>query len=159
MGNEIERKFLVKSNRWREEVASSLSLRQGYLLRGTGTAIRVRVQDGRAELNIKSTQDGIHRLEFEYQIPLEDGEELLDRIALPPLIEKTRHLVRRGDHVWEIDEFFGANAGLIVAEIELASADEAFDRPDWLGREVSTDPRYYNSSLSEHPFCTWSSAS
>jgi adenylate cyclase len=159
MGTEIERKFLVNSNRWRDEVADSRSFRQGYLSRGTGSAIRVRVQEGRAELNIKSTRDGIHRLEFEYQIPLEDAEELLAQVALRSLIEKTRHLVRRGDHVWEIDEFFGANAGLIVAEIELNSADEAFDRPEWLGREVSADPRYYNSSLSERPFCTWSSAS
>ena len=159
MGTEIERKFLLKSNRWRDEVVTSLSLRQGYLVRGPGVAVRVRLQDGRAELNIKTTRDGIHRLEFEYRIPVEDGEELLAQVALRPLIEKTRHLVKRGGQVWEIDEFFGENVGLIVAEIELASADQAFDRPDWLGREVSTDPRYYNSSLSERPYCTWSSAS
>lgn len=159
MGTEIERKFLLKSDRWRDEVVTSVSFRQGYLSRGPGSAVRVRLQDGRAELNIKSTRDGIHRLEFEYPIPVEDGEELLARVALRPLIEKTRHLVKRGGHVWEIDEFFGENVGLIVAEIELAAADQVFDRPDWLGREVSTDPRYYNSSLSEHPYCTWSSAS
>lgn len=159
MGTEIERKFLLQSNDWRAEVVASKPFRQGYLARGPGSAIRVRVQDGRAELNVKSTRDGIHRLEFEYQIPPEDGEQLLAEVALRPVIEKTRHLVKHGNHVWEIDEFFGENAGLIVAEIELTSADETFDRPDWLGQEVSTDRRYFNSSLSERPYTTWSSDS
>lgn len=155
MATEIERKFLLLSDAWREEVAEQKPMRQGYLSREENSAIRVRISGDHAQLNVKSTRDGISRLEFEYSIPLSDAEEILDRIAHRPLIEKTRHLVRRGNHTWEIDEFYGDNAGLIVAEIELQSADEAFDRPDWLGEEVSTDPRYYNSNLSKVPYSQW----
>ncbi|MFM1891109.1 MAG: hypothetical protein RLZ44_186 [Pseudomonadota bacterium] len=155
MATEIERKFLLASDAWRAEVSESRRLTQGYLSRAANASVRIRVVGDQAELNIKSTRDGIHRQEFEYPIPLADARQLLAEVALRPLIDKTRHLVRRGRHLWEIDEFYGENAGLVVAEIELESADEDFERPAWLGAEVSQDPRYYNSNLSERPYNTW----
>ncbi len=155
MGTEIERKFLLKSDSWRDEVELSQRMTQGYLARSPSSTVRIRIAGDNAELNIKSTQDGIHRMEFEYPIPLDDAEELLQHVALKPLIDKVRHVVRRGDHEWEIDEFRGDNEGLIVAEIELNSVDEQFGKPAWLGEEVSEDLRYYNSNLSERPYNTW----
>ena len=155
MGTEIERKFLLQSDAWRNEVRDSVRLVQGYLARGDRSAIRIRIKGDEAELNIKKTLDGINRLEYEYQIPVGDAREILDQVALKPLIDKTRHHVVRGDHLWEIDEFYGDNAGLVVAEIELGNADEDFDRPAWLGEEVSLDQRYYNSNLSELPYTKW----
>lgn len=155
MAQEIERKFLTRSEAWRAQVASSQRMSQGYLQRGEDTAIRVRIAGERAWLNIKKNIDGVHRLEYEYAIPLDDAHELLEQVAQRPIIDKTRHLVHIGPHTWEIDEFHADNAGLVVAEIELDHADEAFDRPDWLGTEVSTDRRYFNSSLSERPYNTW----
>ena len=155
MGSEIERKFLLRNDEWREEVRDSVRLVQGYLARGPQSAVRIRVKGDKAELNVKHTLDGIERLEFEYQIPLQDAQEMLEKVALRPLIDKTRHHVEHGGHLWEIDEFYGDNAGLIVAEIELESTDESFDMPQWLGDEVSHDPRYYNSNLSELPFNRW----
>ena len=121
MGTEIERKFLLKSDDWRKEVTESTRLVQGYLLRGDKSAVRVRIKDDVAELNIKHTQDGINRLEYEYEIPVADAREILDEVAQKPLIDKTRHHVVHDGHLWEIDEFYGENAGLIVAEIELCS--------------------------------------
>ena len=155
MGTEIERKFLLQSDEWRNEVQSSTRLIQGYLVRGDNMAIRVRIKGESAEINIKHTGDGISRLEYEYEIPLDDARESLDQVALKPLIDKTRHHVVHGKHLWEIDEFYGDNAGLLVAEIELDSADEAFDRPAWLGEEVSLEQRYYNSNLSKKPYTQW----
>jgi adenylate cyclase len=156
LGYEIERKFLLRSDAWRAQVEGSERMTQGYLQRSSDTAIRVRVSGEQAHLNIKkSLDDGVHRLEFEYPIPLADAQQLLQHVALPTVIDKTRHRISLGAHTWEIDEFHGANAGLIVAEIELRHADEAFQRPDWLGEEVSTDRRYYNSALSEHPYSSW----
>lgn len=155
MGLEIERKFLLGSDAWRAEVRDSTHLVQGYLARDAHSAIRVRIKGDAAELNIKHSLDGIRRLEYEYAIPLDDARELIERVALRPLIDKTRHQVLHRGHLWEIDEFHGENAGLIIAEIELGDADEAFDRPAWLGEEVSHDPRYYNSRLSELPFSRW----
>ena len=155
MAEEIERKFLLKTDAWRAQVTSSQRISQGYLQRGPDSAIRVRIAGDRAWLNIKKSLDGIHRLEYEYAIPLDDATELLERVALRPIIDKTRHLIPAGRRTWEIDEFHADNAGLIVAEIELGHADEAFDKPDWLGEEVSTDIRYFNSSLSERPYNSW----
>jgi len=155
MGTEIERKFLLKSDVWRNEVKESMRLVQGYLLRGDQSAVRVRIKDDVAELNIKHTQDGINRLEYEYEIPVADAREILDEVAQKPLIDKTRHHVVHDGHLWEIDEFYGENAGLIVAEIELARADEPFAKPAWLGQEVSLDQRYYNSNLSKLPYTQW----
>jgi adenylate cyclase len=155
MAEEIERKFLLRSDAWRAEVGDSVHIVQGYLARAERSAVRVRVQGERAQINIKHSLDGIHRLEYEYPIPPQDAREILQQVALRPLIEKTRHHVRRGRHLWEIDEFHGENAGLIVAEIELDAADEVFERPSWLGQEVSQDARYYNSNLSRRPYTQW----
>lgn len=155
MASEIERKFLLSSDDWREQVSGSQRLVQGYVARGDRSAVRVRIKGDKAELNIKHALDGIHRLEYEYEVPLADAREMLEKVALRPLIDKTRYHVRHGSHLWEIDEFYGENAGLIVAEIELASADEPFERPDWLGKEVSDDHRYYNSNLSKLPYSQW----
>jgi adenylate cyclase len=155
MGKEIERKFLLQSDAWRGQVSDSMRLVQGYLCRRDDGAVRVRIKGERAELNIKHTLDGINRLEYEYEIPPADAREMLDQVAHRPVIDKTRHLVRHGDHLWEIDEFHGENAGLIIAEIELGHADEAFALPDWAGEEVSDDARYYNSNLSKVPYSRW----
>ncbi|MBS1213664.1 MAG: uncharacterized protein H6R26_2281, partial [Proteobacteria bacterium] len=119
----------------------------------------VRTSDDHAWLNIKSVTIGAQRHEFEYEIPLADAHLMLDTLSRKPLIEKVRHYVEVGGHTWEIDEFEGDNAGLTVAEIELEHPDEAFDRPAWLGEEVTEDIRYYNTSLCAHPFKDWQPAS
>ena len=155
MAVEIERKFLLDSDGWRDQVEKSLRLCQGYLSHDALSSVRVRIYDDHADINVKSTRDGIHRLEYEYPIPMTDARELLDKVAHRPLIEKTRHILHLHGHCWEIDEFWGENAGLIVAEIELGSVDEVFFRPSWLGKEISTDARYYNSNLSKLPYRYW----
>lgn len=148
MGTEIERKFLVTSNDWENDVDSSAHLVQGYLGHGAERSVRVRIAaSGKAYLNIKSSTNGITRSEYEYEIPLGDATEILENIALKPVIDKVRHYIRTGQHTWEIDVFERENKGLVVAEIELASEDEAFDRPSWLGKEVSEDPRFYNINI------------
>lgn len=156
MATEIEHKFLLQDERWRQLVERSVRMRQGYLISDTHCSVRVRVADERGFLNIKSGTLGIQRSEYEYPIPLTEAEEILDTLCEKPLLEKTRHYVRYGSHLWEIDEFAGDNAGLIVAEVELSRVDEPFDRPDWLGEDVSHDIRYYNSQLARHPFRSWS---
>lgn len=155
MASEIERKFLIVDDSWLEAATRSISMRQGYLSEGYERSVRVRTENDRAFINIKSSDDGIHRLEYEYEIPLHDAEEILDRIALRPLIEKTRYIVEHQGFEWEIDVFEGDNAGLVVAEVELPSADVHLPLPDWTGREVSDDLRYYNVSLQKRPYCTW----
>lgn len=164
MAQEIERKFLVLDERWRSEVKASHRLRQGYLTSGylgkegdaaCKSSVRVRISDTQAWLNIKSSSLGISRLEYEYPIPVTEAQEMLDHLAMGPVLEKTRHLIEHQDHLWELDVFYGANQGLVVAEIELKSEDETFDRPLWLGPEVSDDPRYFNSNLIQHPWCEW----
>ncbi len=156
MAQEIERKFLLRDDRWRDEAHAHYHLKQGYLTNQKNVSIRVRIDhEGRAHLNIKSYTLGISRQEYEYDIPREDAEEILETLALKPLIDKTRYLVRHGEHVWEIDEFRGDNAGLIVAEVELGREDEDFALPPWAGKEVSDDPRYLNSCLIQHPYCDW----
>ncbi|HHW77649.1 MAG TPA: CYTH domain-containing protein [Xanthomonadaceae bacterium] len=156
MGIEIEHKFLVRDDRWRQQVERSARLRQGYLTSDARCSVRVRVAGDQGFLNIKSGTLGIQRSEYEYAIPLAEAEEILDILCEKPLLEKTRHFVRHDKHVWEIDEFAGDNAGLIVAEVELSRPDEPFARPDWLGEDVSHDIRYYNSRLARHPYNTWS---
>jgi adenylate cyclase len=156
MAIEIEHKFLVLDDRWRRQVERSVEMRQGYLTSDARCSVRVRVAGGRGFLNIKSGTLGIQRGEYEYPIPPAEAEEILDTLCEKPLLEKTRHYLRFGEHLWEIDEFAGANAGLIVAEVELSRPDEPFARPDWLGEEVSRDIRYYNSQLARHPYKTWS---
>lgn len=157
---EIERKFLVLDASWRAAADAGTRYRQGYLSRVTGagavrSSIRVRTDGERACLNIKSATLGIRRQEYEYPIPLTDAEAMLADLCVGAVVEKIRYHVPVGAHVWEIDVFAGANAGLVVAEIELGHEDEAFERPAWLGAEVSDDPRYYNVCLAERPYSSW----
>ena len=155
MPKEIERKFLVSGDGWKAEVRESRHYRQGYMPTTEVCSVRVRVAGDKAHLNIKSGTLDVTRHEFEYAIPVNEAEELLDLLCQRPQIEKTRHFVDHGDHTWEVDVFEGDNAGLVVAEIELSDADEAFARPDWIGEEVSDDIRYYNNQLVEHPYKDW----
>lgn len=154
MGVEIERKFLLQGEGWRGLGQSTL-LRQGYLNSHKERTVRVRIAGDAAFLTIKSANVGARRGEWEYPIPVAEAAELLDGLCEQPLIEKYRHRIALGGHVWEVDEFLGANAGLVVAEIELASEDEAFDKPDWIGAEVTGDVRYLNSNLIKQPYSTW----
>ncbi|HKE49465.1 MAG TPA: CYTH domain-containing protein [Rhodanobacteraceae bacterium] len=154
---EIERKFLVEGDAWRRDVSQSHRMAQGYLA-GPPTSrssVRVRVVDGVAHLNIKSATLGVERDEYEYEIPPADAERMLATLC-GERVEKVRHHVRIEGHLFEVDEFLGENAGLVVAEIELDHADEPFPHPDWLGAEVSALARYYNVNLATHPYARWS---
>ncbi|MFK7909808.1 MAG: CYTH domain-containing protein [Akkermansiaceae bacterium] len=151
MAVEIERKFLVKGDFPRE---GGVKMVQAYLSDEDNVTVRVRTEDLRAVITVKGAQTGITRLEYEYEIPLEDAKELM-KLAAGSLVEKTRYYHRRGDHTWEIDVFEGENQGLVVAEIELMGEAENFDRPEWIDLDVSHDPRYANSSLSREPFTKW----
>ncbi len=151
---EIERKFLVIGDAWRA-LATGVTYRQGYLLAEKERTVRVRTMNNKGFLTIKGQSTGITRLEYEYEIPVAEAGELLDRLCRKPLIEKKRYTIPFQGFLWEVDEFFGENNGLIVAEIELATEDQAFLKPDWVGREVSDDPRYFNARLCRHPFCRW----
>lgn len=153
MGQEIERKFLVTGDAWRTD--NGTLIRQGYLYGGVNGTGRARTKGERAYLTVKSRKTGITRLEFEYEIPLEDAKEILDHLCYKPLIEKIRHEVHVGEFTWEIDEFLEENAGLVVAEIELEEENQEFPKPDWVGIEVSDDIRYLNSSLVKNPYSKW----
>jgi adenylate cyclase len=155
MALEIERKFLVTSDAWRAQARSRELLRQGYLDSGERSSIRVRTAGDRAWLNIKARRSGMSRLEFEYPIPLADADEILGELCKGPRVEKYRHCITVGAHTWEVDEFLGANRGLIVAEIELSDEAEQFERPAWLGEEVTQDERYYNFNLAKRPYTEW----
>jgi adenylate cyclase len=152
---EIERKFLMRNDNWKSAVDSSTHIRQGYLAPLSKASMRIRIDGDKANINIKSATLGIHRMEYEYPIPMNDAIEMLDQLCDRPQIEKVRHCIKQGKHVWEIDEFAGENAGLIMAEIELESEDEAFEKPEWLGEEVTGDKRYYNVNMVKHPFKDW----
>jgi adenylate cyclase len=152
MGTEIERKFMVKKGVWRDKKATKY--RQGYLSIVKERTVRVRTIEDKGYLTIKGISIGASRLEFEYEIPRQDADALLD-ICEKPLIEKNRYKVENGDFVWEVDEFFGENQGLIVAELELESGDQYFPKPDWIGEEVTGDPRYFNSNLIKNPYSKW----
>ena len=154
MGVEIERKFLLAGDEWRS-LGEPVLLRQGYLCADPMRTVRVRIEGGQGVLTIKSKSVGATRGEWEYPIPLDEAAELLDRLCEPPLIEKYRSRIVVGAHTWEVDEFLGANAGLVVAEIELPLEDAVFDKPDWIGQEVTGDKRYYNSSLIRFPYSQW----
>ena len=161
MGIEIERKFLVVGDAWRAEAKLRQRMAQGYLNdaasvdSGTQKAsVRVRIAGEIAALNLKSREVGASRQEFEYAIPVADAESLL-ALCVGGAIDKTRHYVERGAHLWEIDEFHGDNAGLVVAEIELSAVDEAFEKPSWLGAEVTELTRYYNLALAARPYAQW----
>lgn len=153
-GVEIERKFLVKNDAW-QKLGTPVYYCQGYLNDAKERTVRVRIAGDKAFLTIKGANVGAVRSEFEYEIPVAEARHMLENLALRPLIEKTRTVIQDHDHVWEVDAFMGENAGLVVAEIELADEFEAFERPEWLGEEVTGDARYYNSSLVRHPYCQW----
>jgi adenylate cyclase len=153
MGIEIERKFLVVGNRW-HDAAAGVQYRQGYLSTRKDVTVRVRTMGDRAALTIKGRTVGATRPEFEYEIPMEDCRQLF-ALSQQPLIEKTRYTVEYDGLLWEVDKFHGANEGLIVAECELQSEDQLINKPDWVGDEVTYDPRYYNSNLIAQPFSTW----
>lgn len=155
MALEIERKFMVKNELWRENVESQARIMQGYLANGDNATVRVRVKGNAAYLTIKGASAGISRSEYEYPIPVEDAEAMLQELALFPAIDKVRYNVRSGGHLWELDLFAGENEGLVMAEVELASEDEVFEIPEWAGEEVSSDPRYYNASLAQNPYKSW----
>ncbi|MEZ0276112.1 MAG: CYTH domain-containing protein [Roseimicrobium sp.] len=153
MGQEIERKFLVKSDTWREGAEGTL-YRQGYLAKDVERTVRVRIAGDQAYLTIKGRTKGTSRAEYEYEIPLKDAEEML-ALCDGPLVEKTRHKIPHAGHTWEVDVFHGDNDGLIMAEVELEREDAEVELPGWAGKEVSDDARYYNSSLSKRPYKTW----
>ncbi|MCG8577438.1 MAG: CYTH domain-containing protein [Flavobacteriales bacterium] len=154
MGVEIERKFLIKDDSWREKATDANDIKQGYLNSVAERTVRVRISRGKGILTIKGKNDNLSRLEYEYEIPLKDAESLID-LCEKPIIEKTRHSYFRANHHWEIDVFKGENEGLIVAEVELESEEEELQLPEWIGEEVSNDSRYYNSSLITNPFVNW----
>ena len=156
MALEIERKFLVRGDGYKAAASGSVRMVQGYLSSASGRTVRVRIAGDRGFLTIKGPSDdaGLSRFEWEKEITAAEAEALL-QIAEPGVIDKTRWLVAAGEHTWEVDEFHGDNSGLVVAEIELQREDEAFDKPAWLGPEVTGDRRYYNSSLTKKPYRNW----
>lgn len=155
MSQEIERKFLVVGE-FKSQAYAHSHISQGYISTQRGRTVRVRIRDEKAYLTIKgaSNVSGTSRYEWEHEIPLHEARELM-KLCEPGSIEKTRYLVRSGQHIFEVDEFYGENQGLVIAEVELASEDESFERPSFLGKEVTGDPRYYNSHLMKEPYNTW----
>lgn len=154
MGIEIEKKFLVKGNSWHTPDIKGTPIKQGYLKNGPEAVVRIRVTGNRAFITVKGKTVGASRLEFEYAIPVPDAVEMLS-LCRPPLVEKIRYAIDFKGLEWTIDIFSGSNQGLVVAEIELIHEDQPFEIPPWAGREVTDDPRYYNSNLIRHPFCSW----
>jgi adenylate cyclase len=156
MGVEIERKFLVKSDDYKAAASKETRIVQGYLSSVPERTVRVRIKGDKGYLTIKGigNESGASRYEWEQEITVEDTKELLN-LCEPGVIDKTRYLVTEGDHTYEVDEFYGENQGLVVAEIELASEDESFNKPDWLGNEVTGDVKYYNAMLMKTPFTKW----
>lgn len=152
---EIERKFLVIDDRWRNDIGGQRHIRQGYLANTDRCSVRVRVGDNRADINIKGMTTSMVRTEYEYPVPVGEAEDMLAGMCRGALIIKTRYHVRHARHDWEIDVFEGDNAGLIVAEIELDAVGERFELPVWAGAEVTDDPRYLNIHLVDHPFKRW----
>lgn len=156
MSQEIERKFLVEDDSYRTMASSSSRIAQGYICRTSGRTVRVRIRGDKGYLTIKgpSVDGGLSRYEWEHEIPLREAEELM-RLCDGGIIDKVRHLVPVGRHIFEVDEFLGDNEGLVMAEVELGAVDETFEKPSFLGREVTGDRRYYNSCLTAHPFKEW----
>jgi CYTH domain-containing protein len=155
-GLEIERKFLVLNDDYKRQAYDSSRICQGYICSGHGRTVRVRIRGDRGYLTIKgpSNADGISRYEFEKEITLEEAEELM-KLCEPGLIDKTRYLVKSGNHTFEVDEFYGDNEGLVMAEVELQSEGESFEKPDFIGKEVTGDRRYYNGHLRTFPYKLW----
>ncbi|MBA3005170.1 MAG: CYTH domain-containing protein [Proteobacteria bacterium] len=154
MGTEIERKFLLTGDGWRD-MAVGIEYRQGYLGLDKERTVRVRIAGDQAFLTIKGKTNGISRMEYEYPIPVEDASILLAELCEQPIIEKKRYKISYQGFVWEVDEFFGKNEGLLVAEIELEEEGQEFEKPPWVGMEVSSDRRYCNASLVKNPFSGW----
>jgi adenylate cyclase len=157
VATEIERKFVVVDDGWKRDADAGTPMRQGYLCADEARSVRVRLTDREAKLTIKGAGEGIARSEYEYEIPERDAREMLDALCVGTPIAKTRYTLERDGRVWEIDVFEDDNAGLVLAEIELDDEDETVDVPDWAGREVSEDERYYNAYLTRYPFSEWSS--
>lgn len=154
MPKEIERKFLVNNSEFKN-LSRGILIRQGFLSSDKERVVRIRIIEDKAFITIKGLSKGSTRSEFEYEIPLNDAEVILDELCKKPIIEKYRYRVKTGNSIWEVDEFMGLNEGLIIAEIELEHENQAFDIPDWIGKEVTDDPRYYNSNLIRNPFTQW----
>jgi adenylate cyclase len=154
MATEIERKFLITGDAWRG-LAQGVAYRQGYLSTVKERVVRVRTVGERGYITVKGITVHASRLEYEYEIPAQDANEMLDGLCERPLIEKVRYKVPSGGLTWEVDEFQGDNKGLVVAEVELSDPDRSFDLPEWVGEEVTGDPRYFNSNLIAHPYSTW----
>lgn len=154
MAIEIEKKFLVKNTSWKPQSHAQYMV-QGYLYTSPECTIRIRIAEDQAFLTLKGASTGISRAEYEYPIPLADARAMLASMAQKPCIEKIRHTLVVAGSTWEIDEFLGENKGLIVAEIELENENQLFAKPDWLGAEVSEDPRYTNAMLVQSPYSTW----
>ena len=156
MAQEIERKFLVKDDSYKALAYHASRIAQGYICSMRGRTVRVRIRDEKGYLTIKGPADaaGLGRYEWEKEIPLEEARELM-KLCEPGMIDKTRYLVQAGKHVFEVDEFYGENEGLTIAEVELAAKDEAYEKPDFVGEEVTGDVRYYNSFLMKNPFSKW----
>jgi len=156
MALEIERKFLVKDDSYKKLAFHASRIAQGYICSMRGRTVRVRIRDDKGFLTIKGPADvkGLGRYEWEKEIPLDEARELM-KLCEPGMIDKTRYLVRSGKHVFEVDEFYGENEGLTVAEVELASVDEAYEKPSFIGEEVTGDVRYYNSFLMKNPYKVW----
>ena len=153
MGKEIERKYLLKSDGWKGVKGTHYC--QGYLNSIKERTVRVRTIDDKGFLTVKGISVGATRLEYEYEIPASEAKELLTKLCEKPLIEKSRFKVEANGLIWEIDEFYGENAGLVVCEVELESEDQKIELPDWVGEEVTSDPRYFNSNLIKHPYKNW----
>ena len=153
---EIERKFLVLDDSYKNLATSSSHIKQGYIYSGKGKTIRVRIRDERGYLTIKGPSDkaGLCRYEWEKEVDLHDAEELM-RLCEPGIIDETRYIIPSGKHTFEVDEFFGENQGLVMAEVELVSEEEPFEKPPFIGKEVTGDRRYYNSHLRENPYSRW----
>ena len=154
MGKEIERKFLVRDDSFRS-LAQGTRYRQGYLNSVKERVVRVRTIDDKGFLTIKGITTGATRAEYEYEIPVKEAEAMLDELCEQPLIEKNRYKIAHKGFIWEVDEFFGENQGLIFAEVELESEDQQFDKPDWITDEVTGDPKYFNSNLIQNPYKNW----
>jgi adenylate cyclase len=151
---EIERKFLVRSDAWKQG-GRPARITQGYLSRVNERVVRVRLAGGKGWITVKGKSQGPRRKEFEYEIPPAHAAEMLDQLCERPLLDKLRYRIPIGDVTWEVDEFLGENAGLVVAEVELARDGHPIALPDWVGAEVTDDPRYYNNHLVSHPYSTW----
>jgi CYTH domain-containing protein len=154
MPREIERKFLVTSNQYRH-LSKGIYYQQGYLSTAKERSVRIRIANGKGFLTIKGISKGATRKEYEYEIPVADAQEILNDLCVKPMIEKYRYTVDHKGFTWEVDEFIGDNEGLVIAEIELNTEDQIFIKPEWIGEEITHDPRFYNINLIANPFSRW----